>query len=241
MTQTLIVEPLEYASEPLPAGPIRETEVWLVRADDQATAHLLNAQEKKRAADFRYTRDRLTYTAAHGALRTLLGAYLGEDPSRLTFVREPCPCCGDPHGRPALPGASVHFSLSRTRDVALLGFAPHTIGVDIEVLPDSAAVADVSEVLHPREQEELAVLAPTERRSAFARCWTRKEACLKGTGEGLARGTAATYVSSEANPAPVPGWRLGDVRVPEGYAAAIAVREDTGPAGYSKTSLRPGG
>ncbi|MER8041244.1 4'-phosphopantetheinyl transferase superfamily protein [Streptomyces sp. NPDC094032] len=60
---------------------------------------------------------------------------------------------------------------------------------------------------------------------AFARCWTRKEAYLKGTGQGLSgSGFADTVVGTGARPLPVPGWTLTDVRVPPGFAAACAAR-----------------
>ena len=61
------------------------------------------------------------------------------------------------------------------------------------------------------------------RPAAFARCWTRKEAYLKGTGAGLGENLAVTYVGTGGQPAAPDGWTLSDVPVPAGYAGASAV------------------
>ncbi|WP_242579195.1 4'-phosphopantetheinyl transferase superfamily protein [Streptomyces sp. MST-110588] len=192
---------------------------------------VLDAAERRRAATFVRPVDRDVYIASHSALRRLLGAYLDRDPAALRFVREPCPCCDAPHGRPALAGAPLHFSLSHTRGLALLGFARTPIGVDIETLTAPEVVDEVASVLHPQERAELAALPPAGRAAAFARCWTRKEACLKGMGTGLAGDLmTTTLVGTGPDPAPVEGWETVDVPVPEGYAAACAVRTAGSPS-----------
>ncbi|MBC9712994.1 4'-phosphopantetheinyl transferase superfamily protein [Streptomyces sp. TRM66268-LWL] len=220
-----MIETSRFGVDALPDEPPRVAEVWAVRGP-QGYAPLLDADEQRKAEAFRRARDREIYTAAHTAVRVLAGAYLGLDPQEVRVVREDCPGCGGPHGRPALPGAPLHFSLSHTRDLALLAFAPTPVGVDVEPLPAEDLVADVATALHPQEQRELSQLPVSEGPSAFARCWTRKEAYLKGTGEGLAGGgLSRTLVGTGPHPVPVPGWTLADVRAPQGYAAAVAVRD----------------
>ncbi|MDI3402250.1 4'-phosphopantetheinyl transferase family protein [Streptomyces cavernicola] len=204
-------------------------ELWLTEAAEGSDGHaLLDAGERARAERLRRPADRLLYVAAHALLRRRLGARLDRDPAALRFVREPCAGCGAPHGRPALPGAPVHFSLSHSGDRALVALAERPVGVDLELLADDGLVDDVAASLHPRERAELAGLPPGPPRStAFTRCWTRKEACLKGTGEGVtADGLRDTFVGTGPDPAPepVPGWALADVEPPEGYAAACAVQ-----------------
>lgn len=205
--------------------------VWLVRVaahrespGDALT--LLDEGERARHAAFHRAADRDRYAAAHMALRRLLGAYLGTEPGEITVGREPCPLCGGPHGRPAVPGSGLHFSLSHSGELVLLAFAATPVGIDVEGPHDLAAVQDVSTSLHPCEQAELAALGPAGRVSAFLRCWTRKEAYLKGTGEGLPGGLSHTYVGTGELPAAVPGWTLRDIPVDGGHAAAVAVRLD---------------
>ncbi|MEU9300266.1 4'-phosphopantetheinyl transferase superfamily protein [Streptomyces sp. NPDC048269] len=187
-------------------------------------AALLDPGERERAGRLLRPADRQRYLASHVALRVLLGGYLGLAPERVSLVREKCPCCGGPHGRPAVDGGGVHFSLSHSGDVAYLAFSGVPVGVDVEETPGVDAVADVLPLLHPAEVAELSALPEPARRPALARVWCRKEACLKAEGTGLARGLAEPYVGSTPVPAPVPGWTVRDLPAPTGYAAALAVR-----------------
>ncbi|MDI3419362.1 4'-phosphopantetheinyl transferase family protein [Streptomyces luteolus] len=207
-----------------------DVELWLTGEDAGEPSPddlaLLDADEQARAAGLRRPADRRLYVTAHALLRRLLGARLDRDPAGLSFVRAPCAGCGAPHGRPALPGTPVHFSLSHSGEYALIGLADRPVGVDLEALADDAVIDDLSASLHPREHTELSALPPgPSRTAAFARCWTRKEACLKGTGEGLTEeGLRDTLVGTGPTPHPLPGWALADVHLPEGYAGACAVR-----------------
>ncbi|MFD0270356.1 4'-phosphopantetheinyl transferase family protein [Streptomyces sp. NPDC127106] len=185
---------------------------------------LLDAEERDRSARFVRPVDRHRYLASHIGLRVLLGGYLGTAPEEVTLVRDTCPCCGAPHGRPAVAGGGLQFSLSHSDDLAYLAFAAVPVGVDVEKHPSAQAVADVLGTLHPAETAELTAAPEEERQMLLARLWARKEACLKGLGTGLALGVAEPYVGSGSAPAEVAGWHLTDLPAPGGYAAALAVR-----------------
>ncbi|MET9433231.1 4'-phosphopantetheinyl transferase superfamily protein [Streptomyces sp. NPDC006551] len=212
---------------PQPAVPA----LWLVDTAEYrgyASRHapgILDAQELAHAARFVRTADRDAYECAHVALRLLLGAYLGVAAREVVVERAPCAHCDEPHGRPVVPGGTPHFSLSHCEGLSLLAFATTPVGVDVEPVPDAAAVAEVADVLHPREAAELAGLPAAVRPSAFARVWTRKEAYLKGTGVGLSADPAADYVGAGPVPASPPGWTLYDVLAPEGHHAAVALAD----------------
>ncbi|MCT4351673.1 4'-phosphopantetheinyl transferase superfamily protein [Streptomyces sp. Je 1-79] len=222
--------------DPLP-GPWRGghgPRLWAVgvraygpRADDLRA--LLDDGERSRLQGFVRAADRARYRVAHVALRQLLGAYLETDPAAVRLVRETCPGCGGPHGRPAVASAGglpvpLHFSLSHSGDAVLLGFADTAVGVDVEEVPAPEVAAEVAELLHPAERAELAALAPSERAAATGRCWSRKEAYLKGVGIGLGENPSVTYVGTGATPAAVPGWSVSDVRTFPGYTAACVTR-----------------
>ena len=96
----------------------------------------LSLEEHKRAAAFAFRADRRRYTAAHVMLRRVLSGYLDFPPSSLVFHREPCPRCGKPTGRPALPlRYGVHFSLAHSGDAVLIAVASQQVGVDVEQQP----------------------------------------------------------------------------------------------------------
>lgn len=215
------------------AGYPREPRLWLARVGSfQPDVSVLDAGERERAQAFRREQDRSLYVLAHVALRQLLGAHLDVDPAEVRLARADCPGCGGPHGRPILdPGRhppGLHFSLSHSAGTALLAIADRPVGVDIEELPSAELVTEVAAGLHPRECTELAALPLADRPSAFARCWTRKEAVLKGTGEGLGGGAASLLVGTGEHPYPVPSWDFADVPAPVGFAAAVAAAQRDG-------------
>ncbi|MCX5400830.1 4'-phosphopantetheinyl transferase superfamily protein [Streptomyces sp. NBC_00102] len=208
---------------------------WPQETPDPAAAGVLDEAERRQAAAFRRPEDREMYVASHTALRVLLGGVLELPPARVALVRLPCPGCGAAHGRPAVAGPAgerVHFSLSHTGGLALVALAARPVGVDVERTPSATTVADTATALHPLEQSELSALPVADRPAAFARCWTRKEAYLKGTGEGLSGSAlSGAYLGTGPTPAPPPGgWTLADVPVPPGYVAAcaVAVAEESG-------------
>jgi 4'-phosphopantetheinyl transferase len=205
-------------------------DVWVlsvsgVRAD-RADVSVLDERERQRAAKFVRDVDRHSYLTAHIGLRYVLGRHLGLAPGEVAFVRQACPNCGAPHGRPVLADDSaVQFSLSHGGDLVLVGVAATPVGVDVEQVPEIQVAADLSARLHPAEQHEIAAAPRPE--AAFARVWTRKEAYLKGIGTGLSRGLGTDYLGA-AGLAPLPdGWSVLDVPVPDGYAGAAAVAGTT--------------
>ncbi|MFD3725469.1 4'-phosphopantetheinyl transferase family protein [Streptomyces sp. NPDC058671] len=211
--------------------------VWLVRpplAGPRAGGPAprpsgLSAAELRRAASFAHPADRVAYTTAHTALRHLLGGYLGRPPAALAFVREPCPGCGGPHGRPAVVQADgpppLHFSLTHTRSLLAVAVAPRVIGVDVERLPSAETVEACARALHPGERAELEAAPPGGRRAHFARLWTRKEAYLKALGTGLSRHPRIDYLGSDLRRRPA-RWAVLDLPAGPGHAAAIAVPGD---------------
>ncbi|NUS30319.1 MAG: 4'-phosphopantetheinyl transferase superfamily protein, partial [Streptomyces sp.] len=164
-----------------------------------------------------------------------LSACTGVPAAAVRLTRLPCPGCGGPHGRPALAGPTgdrVHFSVSRTGGLALLGLASQPLGVDVERVPDPQLAEEASRSLHPSERRQLTGTPPAGRAAAFARCWTRKEAYLKATGEGVSSAVLRdVHVGAGFAPAQPPGWRVADVEVPVGWAAACVVSAPGAPRG----------
>jgi 4'-phosphopantetheinyl transferase len=98
-------------------------DIWQWRLDHGAI-ELLSADERARAGQFMFDRDRRRYIAARARLRIILARYVGQAPAALQFHY-------GPHGKPALDGIS--FNLSHSADLALLAVSRGTVvGVDIE-------------------------------------------------------------------------------------------------------------
>jgi 4'-phosphopantetheinyl transferase len=206
-----------------PAGLVRpapgEFAVFAAARACRVDESVLSGDEAKRAAGFARAADRERYTVAHVMLRLLLAAYLGGDPAALPLFAEACPMCGGPHGRPAVAvEPRLHFSLSHGGMFALAAFASEPIGVDVEPVPEEAAIRDLLGCLDKAERREFDALPEAERPAGFARAWVRKEARLKALGTGLALDPAAVHTGLGVEP----GSGVVDVAMPQGHAAAVA-------------------
>ncbi|MEW1914783.1 4'-phosphopantetheinyl transferase superfamily protein [Kitasatospora sp. NPDC085895] len=219
------------AAAPLGDGRV---DLWLLRQPhpDDITGALdlseLDERELARASACRRQTGGFLYASAHIALRRLLGAYLHHPAAELEFTRQPCPCCDKPHGRPALsvPDSAVHFSLSHSSGMALVGIASAPIGVDVEQVPRASTVEVCSTAIHPAERTEIEAVPQPLRRAAFGQLWTRKEAYLKGLGTGLGRPLAEDYLGADAAARP-PGWTVVDIPCGPRHTGAAAVRTET--------------
>jgi 4'-phosphopantetheinyl transferase len=190
---------------------------------------LLSPDEHARVARLRFDRDRRRFIAARGILRSILGDRLGAPPSEIRFAH-------GVHGKPRLadPDAArtIHFSVSHSADNAMFAVASCEVGVDIEVLrplPDASAIA--ARYFAPRERAALSALPEQHRATAFMQCWTRKEAYIKGLGEGLSHPIDQFEVTAPPGSPPrlvvadaegTTSWRLADVSRLPVYAAAVA-------------------
>lgn len=164
--------------------PVDAVALWLVDLDARDHPEpALSPEEERRAARLAFERDRARYFAAHRALRRLLMAHAGLEAHSVVLT-------AGIFGKPVLAGVpDCRFSLADCGDVALIGIASgdDDIGVDIERLrpvPDRFDLA--AGLFTAAEQSELAATPPPRRDLAFLRGWTRKEACLKAIGSGLA-------------------------------------------------------
>jgi 4'-phosphopantetheinyl transferase len=211
-----------------------ELHVWRISLEVppgrlEALAATLAPEEQKRAGSFAFEHLRRRFTAGRGALREILSRYAGGAPECLRFGKRP-------NGKPELldpPG--WQFGFSHSRDLALCAVARrYEVGVDLEALRPVSDPLDLAErFFAPDEAETLRRLPESLRMSAFFRCWTRKEAILKATGEGLLgslRDFSVTLVAAEPprllrmkDDDPMQ-WELFSFEPAEAFVAAVAVR-----------------
>ena len=156
----------------------------------------LDAEERERAARFRFEVHRRRFTAGRGLLRRFLGRLTGSEPQALVFGYG---AKGKPHlvrPREGLAG-ELRFNLSHSANGALFAVARgRELGVDLEALrPMDDAEALVERFFHPAECRTFAALAPESRLTAFFSGWTRKEAYLKARGDGLSLPTTEFEVA----------------------------------------------
>ncbi len=219
-----------------------QVHVWAIPLDVPETtlrplARLLSPDEVHRASRFRLEQHRKRFAAGRGALRRILGACLEVSAETLKFSY-------GPNGKPAVaspPGAGgLEFNLSHSEDLALLAVTRGpSVGVDLErvrLLPDADDL--VQRFFSRREAAVFQRLPPRERPAAFFNLWTRKEAFLKATGEGIAQslhlvevsflpGEPAALRHLPRNLGMTEAWSLSDLSPGPGFVAALAIHSRT--------------
>lgn len=230
-------EPAVVHPAPPEAGEIH---VWTIPLDPPAAevaalSALLADDERRRAERFRFARHRRRYAVGRGALRTLLGRYLGVGPRDVVFRYGPNE---KPYLAPELATAAggFEFNLSNSDELAVVAFATgREVGADVERLrpmPDALAVAE--RFFSAAERRVLAAVPEGDRERTFFRCWTRKEAYLKAVGTGitvpldrfdvtLAAEDPPRILAMEGDPEKAAAWTLAHLEPAAGYLGALAI------------------
>ncbi len=220
---------------------VNEVQIRFTRLDREAAwlarmEQLLAPAELARANLLRNRQVRDRFVAGRGFLRVTLAACLGVRPEDIRLGEEE-------HGKPCLAdGAgyeSLSFNLSHADDWLVLAVArSRRVGIDMERMEDNLPFREMARIaFSPREKGELFSLPPGEQVAAFYRCWTRKEAYLKGCGRGfsvpadnfdvsLLPGHPPLLLEHRTSPGEPAGWSLIDIPVPHGYIATLAIEGD---------------
>lgn len=166
-------------------------------------------------------------------LRTVLGRYIGKDPSSIRFRY-------GSHGKPDLDEphrTDLRFNLSHSGGRAIVGLTRSgRIGVDIEWIDRSTSDLDriARRFFSANEYATIRATPDSQKRDAFFTIWTLKEALLKARGDGLSTplnqfevafgpGETARLVRTDWDPGDATRWSLSHITPDEGYIAAIAV------------------
>lgn len=150
----------------------------------QSFLTILDPDERAKAERFCFPRDRDRSIAARAVLRMILSRYLDVEPGLLQF-------CHNSFGKPALTGDSsadaLRFNLSHSHELALYAVTRgREVGVDVEYLRADVASEEIAERFFSSVEVAMLRAAPFNMRTrAFFNCWTRKEAYIKGRGDGL--------------------------------------------------------
>ena len=151
---------------------------------------------------------------SHGAMRQVLGAYLGCAPAEVPLE--------SPDGQPPTM-AGLELSLTHCGRLALLAVAITPVGVDVEATSNVEAddLAELAKAtLTPAEMGQFRVTPPEDQARAWLRAWVRKEAVLKARGKGLGdRSLCELDVSGDR----VDGLTLVDLDLGSSHLAAAAI------------------
>lgn len=144
-------------------------------------AELLPAYRREKIERYRSEKDKLRSLAAGLLIRQEIGE---------------CPITFGEHGKPYPADNSLYFSVSHSGNIVAVATDEREVGLDVEKLPKVERLKIVDRFYHHNEQAY--VNGAEDRLRAFCRIWTRKEAYLKLTGEGI--GTDLTVLDTTSPP-----------------------------------------
>ena len=208
-------------------------EISLTKALGQRNrfSDILRGNEKERAARFHFQKDRDQFVNARASMRLILARYLKESPDQIEFRY-------GPHGKPEVQNRGLeprlHFNLSHSHEIALLAVARgRRVGVDVERVSTHRMndLGLAENLFTPFEAGLLRAASPEMRAEVFYRLWTRKEAFLKGCGDGLSASLNHFEVSLEDSGILLVdrwgggggNWSVHEFRPLSDYIAAVAV------------------
>ncbi len=215
--------------------PVDAVHLWRIDQRDvslfrlQEMQGILSEAEREKAARFRFEPSRKTAVISRACLRLLLSRYLSIPPQLLRFVT-------NAHGKPSLsPSNNLHFNVAHSGDFVMIAAAKTAVGIDIEQENPNRELGMIAQrYFSAWETAVFQQLSIAEQPAAFYRCWTGKEAYLKGIGTGLTTALDSFDVEYRAGKEPqllqtrhrsadADEWQMYDVKTAVGYTAALAV------------------
>ena len=224
-------------------GPT-EVHVWTTSLDVvpkvlSTFERILCSSEMESARRFRVKQHRNRFIAARGFVRTLLSHYLRINPAEPEFVY-------GPYGKPSLSTAfresGLNFNLAHSENLAVIAVTQAgAIGVDVErIRPLADAGELVAQFFSARTRAAFQNLPLEQKPTAFFNLWTRKEAWLKATGEGIGSLLNVVEVSFLPDEPPrllslprevqtLGPWVLHEFSPRPGFIAALAIAAHEAP------------
>jgi 4'-phosphopantetheinyl transferase len=223
-------------SDPAPTLDANGVHVWawnLDRSPLDSDWQILSEEETARARRFVFPQDRDRYVCAHAGMRTLLSHYGSIPAEQITFSN-------NTYGKPRMVCSSgmqpIHFNLTHSGGLAALAVSrDYALGIDVELIrPIDSDVAEHH--FSPHELLALAALPAAQWLAGFYRCWTSKEALLKGEGMGLNLALDAfdVEVSPQLPPALIAvaphtsiplDWKLVELKPADHFVATLAIHD----------------
>jgi len=187
---------------------------------------VLDAEETGRCKAFRTPLLQSRFAVSHGGVRHVLGRYLEMSADQVPIER-------DSLGKPIVRKSPLVFSISHSEGLAVCAVAVGgRLGVDIEAIrpmPDAVALARGN--FSASEIAEFLAVPEDLRSQVFLTAWTRKEAFVKATGEGLGRPLDSFDVSigETARMVRVPGdlapgeWSMASFEPRAGFVGTLVI------------------
>jgi 4'-phosphopantetheinyl transferase len=213
-----------------------DVHVWVVSMEAspfslQELTATLSSDERDRAESFRFDHLKRRFCVSRGLLRLFLGTYLAAPPGDIEFSY-------GKYGKPSVAGVEgFQFNVAHSENVTVYAFAfGCELGVDVERIRNMEDIDAIARHFFCSEEAaDLNNIQLPKRLDSFLACWTRKEAYIKATGEGLSASLdtfrvalrpdeAPSFVHIDGSASKAQSWSLYSLRPNEEYIGALAFR-----------------
>ena len=189
--------------------------------------YFLDDDEQSRAMKFRFRKDHDLYVIGRHFTKIMLAYYTDCTPDSVKITE-------GSFGKPSCE-MNLFFNISHSGDHLLLGFSNLDIGVDIERIDPSVDIKRIGKRHFSKiEFQKMMSCAEDERVKSFFEIWTKKEAFIKGIGEGLSvplkdfnvtspNGKVLWELSPEKN---YGNWYVHDIESNQGFKSAFATQSE---------------
>ncbi|QXV65026.1 4'-phosphopantetheinyl transferase superfamily protein [Mucilaginibacter achroorhodeus] len=206
----------------------REAHLWRINIPENLyrlneLRAILQPDELQRAEKYHQLKDRQRFVVSRALQRMILGKYLDQDPEALRFV------LGD-NKKPYLlkdDGTAVHYNVSHSGDWIALAIASSPVGADVEFIDPEFPFDDI--LPDHFSETEIDFIKLNESTQRFYLLWTRKEAFLKATGQGLGEHLIITpaldgaHELADALSGNANNWKLQSLVLSNNYLCAVAM------------------
>lgn len=188
----------------------------------QAFSGTLTSAEKERGQKYHQLKDRQRFVVSRGAQRNILARYLGQNPADISFA------IGD-NKKPYLHnpgGINIQYNITHAGDYILLAFSNNPVGADVEYIDPNFPFDDI--LGEHFSEEEVSFINQSNKAERFYLLWTRKEALLKATAQGLGEHLKVTPSLDGGHwlPAELLGadndWEVSSFSLPGSHIGSVA-------------------
>jgi len=182
----------------------------------KALADVLSEREQEKAGRMFIAKDKERYVVSKYCLRTILSLCLNTNPHKIDFIFHE-------HKKPTVNG--IEFNISHTGDYVLIAISPKAVGIDVEFLNREFDFKSILDITFSNKEIDYIGnkdINPTN----FYVMWTRKEALLKASGEGVSDNLHLIECLDEHLEREKEVFKMRTFMIADNYVASIATTLD---------------
>ena len=189
---------------------------------------LLNRHEVDRATQFQCKAAAHRFILSRIKLKEVLSSYTGLAFSKINIVQEN-------NNKPHLGNNDfdwIDFNISHTNDMLVIAIAKDTkVGIDIERVAYNEHIEAITDQYFTQEEREVVIAGVSKGDfRPFYQLWTRREAFLKGIGEGIVWldqwNHVSFYSNCVINHLSKRKWRVIDVKLSPYHCCSLSYLAD---------------